>query len=85
MSDGLLLDLNRICEQSQKGAVVSIHDRVFINSIEDLVGGDDYVLLFTCPSKHSDLCKENFAKFNQVGKNYSRKRNFSDGQDWKKY
>ena len=58
MSDGLLLDLNRICKQSQKGAVVSIHDRVFTNSIEDVVGGDDYVLLFTCPSKHNELVKK---------------------------
>lgn len=58
VSDGLLLDLNRICEQSQKGAVVSIHDRVFTNSIEDVVGGDDYVLLFTCPSKHNELVKK---------------------------
>jgi thiamine-monophosphate kinase len=58
VSDGLLLDLNRICEQSQKGAVVSINDHVFTNSIEDVVGGDDYVLLFTCPSKYNELVKK---------------------------
>mgnify|MGYP003301174027 CR=1 FL=1 len=52
------LDEKQYILQSQKGAVVSIHDRVFTNSIEDVVGGDDYVLLFTCPSKHNELVKK---------------------------
>ena len=49
------LDEKQYILQSQKGAVVSIHDCVFTNSIEDVVGGDDYVLLFTCPSKQTSL------------------------------
>ena len=58
MSDGLLLDLNRICKQSKKGAVVNIIEETYVNTIDDLVGGDDYVLLFTCPSKHNESIKK---------------------------
>lgn len=58
VSDGLLLDLNRICDQSQKGAVLTIHDDVCINSIDDVVAGDDYVLLFTCAAKHSKAIRK---------------------------
>ena len=58
VSDGLLLDLNRICDQSQKGAVITIHDEVCMNSIDDVVAGDDYVLLFTCATKNSKAVRK---------------------------
>ena len=54
VSDGLLLDLSRICKQSKKGAVLNILEETYINTIDDLVAGDDYVLLFTSNSKHSE-------------------------------
>ena len=58
VSDGLLLDLSRICDQSQKGAILRIYDDVCINSLDDVVAGDDYVLLFTCAVKHSEAVKK---------------------------
>ena len=58
VSDGLLLDLSRICKQSKKGAVLNILEEAYINTIDDLVAGDDYVLLFTSNSKHSESIRK---------------------------
>ena len=58
ISDGLLLDLSRICKQSKKGAMLNIHDKVYSNAIDDLVAGDDYVLLFTCNAEHSETVRK---------------------------
>ena len=37
---------------------------VYTNAIDDLIAGDDYVLLFTCPSRAQRIYQKNFAKFN---------------------
>tara|TARA_A100000164_G_scaffold382073_1_gene437959 strand:- start:20809 stop:21699 length:891 start_codon:yes stop_codon:yes gene_type:complete len=58
ISDGLLLDLSRICKQSKKGAMLNINDTVYSNAIDDLVAGDDYVLLFTCNAEHSETVRK---------------------------
>ena len=58
VSDGLLLDLSRICKQSQKGAFLNIYDEVYTSTIDDLVAGDDYVLLFTSNAQHSESIKK---------------------------
>ena len=58
VSDGLLLDLSRICKQSKKGAVLNILEEAYTNTIDDLVAGDDYVLLFTSNSKHSESIRK---------------------------
>lgn len=54
ISDGLLLDLSRICKQSKKGAVLNILEEIYVNSTDDLVSGDDYLLLFTSNAKNSE-------------------------------
>ncbi len=64
VSDGLLIDLSHICDESKVGAIVDLGKmpvsrelaRVSANIGEDpmdfaLRGGEDYVLLFTSPQK----------------------------------
>ena len=58
VSDGLLLDLSRICKQSKKGAALNILEEVYSNTIDDLTAGDDYVLLFTSDSKHGESIRK---------------------------
>ena len=58
VSDGLLLDLSRICKQSKKGATLNILEGVYSNTIDDLIAGDDYILLFTSNSKHGESIKK---------------------------
>jgi len=54
VSDGLLLDLKRICKLSEKGAALSVPKQAICNDYEDLVAGDDYVLLFTANEKNHE-------------------------------
>ena len=58
VSDGLLLDLSRICKQSKKGATLNILEEVYSNTIDDLIAGDDYILLFTSNSKHGESIRK---------------------------
>ena len=58
VSDGLLLDLRRICRQSKKGATLNIFEEVYSNTIDDLIAGDDYILLFTSNSKHGESIRK---------------------------
>ena len=54
VSDGLLLDLKRICKLSEKGAELCVSEQAICNDYEDLVAGDDYVLLFTANEKNRE-------------------------------
>ena len=58
VSDGLLLDLSRICKQSKKGADLNVFEEVYSNTIDDLIAGDDYVLLFTSDSKYGESIRK---------------------------
>ena len=69
ISDGLLIDLNRILKASKKGATVRIQHLPLSREFKEfessqsfdkinyaLTGGEDYELLFTCPpEKEEDL------------------------------
>jgi len=70
ISDGLILDLERLCRASNKGALIYF-DRIPIsrecekmlieypNYIEAiLTGGDDYQLLFTAPAKEETAIQQ---------------------------
>ena len=58
VSDGLLLDLSRICRQSKKGATLNILEEFYSNTIDDLIAGDDYILLFTSNSKYGESIRK---------------------------
>tara|TARA_B100001540_G_scaffold129545_2_gene115498 strand:+ start:100 stop:999 length:900 start_codon:yes stop_codon:yes gene_type:complete len=47
VSDGLLIDLKRICNSSNVGAIIHLSEDMYITDEHDLVAGDDYVLCFT--------------------------------------
>ena len=47
VSDGLLIDLKRICNSSNVGAIIHLSEDIYITDEHDLVAGDDYVLCFT--------------------------------------
>ena len=47
VSDGLLIDLKRICSSSNVGAVINSRKDIYITDEHDLIAGDDYVLCFT--------------------------------------
>ena len=53
LSDGLLLDLQRLCAASQVGAVIQLEQLPLADSVDELMaltGGEDYGLLFTAPT-----------------------------------
>ena len=51
ISDGLLGDLNHICEESKLGAKIFLEDISFVGEYKNaLTWGDDYQLCFTVPS-----------------------------------
>ena len=63
ISDGLLIDLEKLCVASHCGATVELHSLPHSSSMHDtfdaatcerlaLSGGDDYELLFTVPPQH---------------------------------
>ncbi len=47
VSDGLLIDLKRICSSSNVGATINLNKDIYITDKDDLIAGDDYVLCFT--------------------------------------
>ena len=67
ISDGLLIDLNRILRASKKGAIVRLEDLPLSREFKEfessqsvdkinyaLTGGEDYELLFTCSPEKKD-------------------------------
>jgi len=58
ISDGLVIDLERICSASEVGAQIQ-YDKAFVTQgIEDLVRGDDYQLCFTAKNKYHEQIKK---------------------------
>ena len=58
ISDGLVIDLERICSASEVGAQIQ-YDKAFVTQgIEDLVRGDDYQLCFTAKNKYHPQIKK---------------------------
>ena len=58
ISDGLVIDLERICNASKVGAQVQ-YDKAFVTeSLEDLIRGDDYQLCFTADNKYHEQIKK---------------------------
>lgn len=75
ISDGLLIDLQRMLDMSQIGAILNIdklpfsgamqkylHDVVDLQDI--MMGGEDYQLLFTIPEKNQSQLEKDFHKAN---------------------
>ena len=61
ISDGLVLDLWRICKESNVGAILE-EEKIPVGknaTLEDaLYGGEDYALLFTLPKEKIKLLRE---------------------------
>ena len=84
VSDGLLLDLKRICKLSQKGAELSVSGQAICNDYEDLVAGDDYLLLFTANEKNREQITALLPDNKIIGKITSEKNlqvNDSNGKE----
>ena len=84
VSDGLLLDLKRICKLSQKGAELSVFEQAICNDYEDLVAGDDYLLLFTANEKNREQITALLPDNKIIGKITSEKNlqvNDSNGKE----
>ena len=84
VSDGLLLDLKRICKLSQKGAELSVSEQAICNDYEDLVAGDDYLLLFTANEKNREQITALLPDNKIIGKITSEKNlqvNDSNGKE----
>ena len=58
ISDGLIIDLERICSASEVGAQIQ-YDKAFVTkNLEDLIRGDDYQLCFTANNKYHEQIKK---------------------------
>jgi len=81
ISDGLLKDMKRILRASRCGAYLTVDrlplSRAFKNLCRSqsldpyrlaLSGGEDYVLLFTCPEKHRRTIRETGLKTFEIGR-----------------
>jgi len=81
ISDGLVIDLERLCAASEVGAQVNVDNIPFSPTIEKLLksqaitfvdlitGGDDYVQLFTAPSTlANEFARASTANFWEIGK-----------------
>ena len=67
ISDGFLLDLDRLCAASQKGAEISITNEILKTDLEDVVAGDDYILLFTANKSNREEIVKILPKSKIVG------------------
>ena len=73
ISDGLLGDLDHICQQSKRGAKINIDLIPYEGSFKDaLTWGDDYELCFTVPQKKehklNQICEKLKIKKFKIGK-----------------
>ena len=77
-SDGLLVDLKHILDDSNVGAHIYLDNIPFTADIEDINAGDDYDLCFTIPeNKYED----NFIKIGKITNNKSIKLISEKGYD----
>lgn len=84
VSDGLLLDLKRICKLSGKGAELLVSKKFIFNDYEDLVAGDDYVLLFTANDNNDEQVTALLPQSKMIGKITKEKKlqvNDLDGKE----
>jgi thiamine-monophosphate kinase len=77
-SDGLLVDLKHILDDSKVGAHIYLDNIPFTTDIEDINAGDDYDLCFTIPE---DKYEDNFIKIGKVTNNKSIKLISEKGYD----
>lgn len=84
VSDGLLLDLKRICKFSGKGAELIVSKNFIFNDYEDLIAGDDYVLLFTANDNNDEQITALLPQSKMIGKITEEKKlqiNDLDGKE----
>ena len=84
VSDGLLLDLKRICKLSGKGAELLVSKKLIFNDYEDLIAGDDYVLLFTANDNNDEQIMALLPQSKMIGKITKEKKlqvNDLDGKE----
>lgn len=84
VSDGLLLDLKRICKLSGKGAELLVSKKFIFNDYEDLIAGDDYVLLFTANDNNDAQIMALLPQSKMIGKITKEKKlqvNDLDGKE----
>ena len=84
VSDGLLLDLKRICKLSGKGAELLVSKKLIFNDYEDLIAGDDYVLLFTANDNNDEQITALLPHSRMIGKITKEKKlqvNDLDGKE----
>lgn len=84
VSDGLLLDLKRICKFSGKGAELLVSKNFIFNDYEDLIAGDDYVLLFTANDNNDEQITALLPQSKMIGKITKEKKlqiNDLDGKE----
>ena len=84
VSDGLLLDLKRICKLSGKGAELVVSKKFIFNDYEDLIAGDDYVLLFTANDNNDEQITALLPQSKMIGKITKEKKlqvNDLDGKE----
>ena len=84
VSDGLLLDLKRICKLSGKGAELLVSKKFIFNDYEDLIAGDDYVLLFTANNNNDEQVRALLPQSKMIGKITKEKKlqvNDLDGKE----
>lgn len=58
ISDGLIIDLERICSASEVGAQIQCDKAFVTEDLEDLIRGDDYQLCFTANNKYHSQIKK---------------------------
>ena len=84
VSDGLLLDLKRICKLSGKGAELLVSKKFIFNDYEDLIAGDDYVILFTANDNNDEQITALLPQSKMIGKITKEKKlqvNDLDGKE----